>query len=234
MPTTRSVALAAMLLLAACGKSDQAAPADGATAANGEAPLPRPEADGGSVTGMPDKPGPGQVGPPAPASVVPASGLPAVDASGLPGTEQALPPGDLTSSGSTSPPAGVVAGEPTPQDAVAVVRSYYAAIDGHDYARAHALWSDGGRTSGQTLAQFAEGFAGTADVSVQVQEPGRIDAAAGSRYVQVPVTVTAVQQDGTAHQYRGTYTLRRAVVDGASAEQRAWRIGSADIRQLDR
>jgi len=30
----------------------------------------------------------------------------------------------------------------------------------------------------------------------------------------------------------GAYTLRRAVVDGAGAEQRAWRIASADLREV--
>ena len=123
--------------------------------------------------------------------------------------------------------------EPDAQDAAAVVRSYYAAIDARDYPRAWALWSDGGRSSGQTLQQFADGFAATVDVAAQVQAPGRIDAAAGSRYVEVPVTIVATDRSGAEHHYRGTYTLRRAVVDGATPEQRAWRIASADVRELD-
>ena len=64
---------------------------------------------------------------------------------------------------------------------------------------------------------------------VQPGTPGRLDAAAGSRYVEVPVTVEAAQRDGSVRRYAGSYTLRRAVVDGATAEQRAWRIASANL-----
>ena len=123
-------------------------------------------------------------------------------------------------------------GEPTPEDAVALVRDYYAAINGGDFGRAHALWSDGGNASGQSLQQFANGFTDTTGVSVQIKEPGRIDAAAGSRYIEVPVAIDAKQRDGSVRQYVGAYVLRRAVVDGASPEQRQWRIASADLREV--
>ena len=56
-------------------------------------------------------------------------------------------------------------------------------------------------------------------------------AAAGSRYVEIPVRITAVATDGGRRAFSGSYTLRRSVVDGATAEQRAWRIYSASIRR---
>ena len=62
--------------------------------------------------------------------------------------------------------------------------------------------------------------------------PGRVDAAAGSRYIEVPVAIDAKQRDGSVRQYVGAYVLRRAVVDGASTEQRQWRIASADLREV--
>ena len=71
-----------------------------------------------------------------------------------------------------------------------------------------------------------------ASVSAEVGEPGRVDAAAGSRYIEIPVSITATRRDGSVHRYAGAYTLRRAVVDGASADQRAWRIASADLREV--
>ena len=232
-PKAGSAALAALalaaLLLAACGKRQDAAARDG-VATNGDAPLPRPEASGGSVTGMPDKPGPGQVGPPPPASVLPVDATLTGDATS--GVDQGVAPEGTAGTEGEAVPTGPAPDEPTPQDAVAVVRAYYAAIATHGYDRAYALWSDGGRSSGQTLQQFADGFAATAEVAVDVQEPGRIDAAAGSRYIQVPVTVSATQRDGSRHEYRGSYTLRRAVVDGATPEQRAWHIASADIHEV--
>jgi len=47
----------------------------------------------------------------------------------------------------------------------------------------------------------------------------------------VPVTLDATQRDGSTHHYAGSFTLRRAVVDGATDEQRAWRIASASLRK---
>ena len=225
------VVLCVLGLPACSGKDDAAKGDDGATV--NAAGLPKPEITGGSVTGMPDRPGPGQIGVPGPDAVPPI----ASDA-------DVLQPTDATSTGSVEPglpgAAGTLPdelplppGEPTPQDALAVVRDYYASIDAHDYAHAYGLWSDGGRSSGKTVQQFADGFADTANVSVQVDAPGRIDAAAGSRYIRVPLTITASQRDGSTRRYIGTYTLRRAVVDGATAEQRAWRITSADLSEVD-
>src|SRR3546814_2145921 len=92
------------------------------------------------------------------------------------------------------------------------------------YARAYALWSDGGRASKQTPQQFADGFADTAQVVATLGEPGRVDPGAGQRYIQIPVGITATTSDGSVRRYAGTYTLHRTVVDGATAEQRAWRI----------
>ncbi|HEY1141856.1 MAG TPA: hypothetical protein VGE88_16880, partial [Lysobacter sp.] len=72
----------------------------------------------------------------------------------------------------------------------------------------------------------------TTGVSVEIMAPGRVDAAAGSRYVEVPVALTATHADGRQQRFVGAYTLRRAVVDGATADQRAWRIGTADLREV--
>ena len=50
--------------------------------------------------------------------------------------------------------------------------------------------------------------------------------------MRVPVSIRAVQVDGSEHRYEGSYTLRRAVVDGASEAQREWRIEGADLREV--
>ncbi len=122
--------------------------------------------------------------------------------------------------------------EPTPEDAVAVIHDYYSAINHAGFARAWAMWSDHGRASGQTAQQFADGYADTASVDVQAQAPTRLDAAAGSRYIEIPVTINASRRDGSEHQYSGAYTLRRSTVDGATADQRAWRIASANLHEV--
>ena len=227
-----SLLLAAALALAACGKDDDPQ----VRAANGEPGelLPAPQGASGGVTGMPSQPGPGQVGPPSsfepPTEVtLDENGNPILPATPEDGIEAALvQDGTALVEDGTEVPAD----EPTPQDAVAVVRDYYAAINARSYARAYALWSDGGRASGQSPQQFADGFADTNGVSVEILPPGRVDAGAGSRYLEVPVALTASQRDGSQRKYIGAYVLRRAVVDGATPEQRAWRIGSADLREV--
>jgi hypothetical protein len=110
-----------------------------------------------------------------------------------------------------------------------VIRRYYEAIDERRFGDAYALWSDDGRASGKSLADFAAGFAETAHVRVQTGSPSRIEPAAGSRYITIPVTITATATSGDAQRFTGTYNLRRSVVDGASADQRAWRLLSANI-----
>ena len=122
--------------------------------------------------------------------------------------------------------------EPAPGDEVKLVRDYYAAINARDYASAYRLWSENGAASHQTAQQFANGFADTTQVRVQVGDPGDEDAGAGQRYIEIPVTVTATHADGSQHRYIGSYVLHRTVVDGASAEQRAWRINSAKLREV--
>lgn len=222
-----------LLVLSACGGNDNrnrspGGNGDDSAAAN----LPKPETAGGSVTGMPDTPGPGQVGPPpaatddlppdTPVASDGSVGIAPGEADGMPGSVEPSFPGNPDTA----------LGEPTPQDAVAVVHDYYAAIDAYRYGNAYALWSGGGNASGQTPQQFADGFADTAEVTVRIDAPGRVDPAAGSRYIEIPVAIRAVRRDGNVHQYVGSYTLRRAVVDGATADQRAWRIASADLREV--
>lgn len=207
-------------LLSACG-DDPAAPATaGGPGDTAGEPLPTPAGAKGGVTGMPDEPGPGPVGPPLP----PPADMP-LDADGNP----VLPDAAVADTG--VPADGAVA-EPTPDDAVAVVREYYAAINRGEFAQAQALWADEGRASGQTPQQFANGFAETTGVSVELMAPGRVGAAAGSRFVEVPVALTASRRDGSQRRYVGAYTLRRAMVDDATPGQRAWRIASADIREV--
>lgn len=197
-------------------------------------PLPAPGRAGGSVTDMPGRPGPGQVGPPRqPASDVPTET--AIDSEGNlvdpggRGSIEGADPAPLLD----SPTGPATQGDgPDAEEAVAVVRAYYEAINAGSFGHAYALWSDGGNASGQSPQQFADGFDDTREVAVEFMAPGPVDAAAGSRHIEIPVALRATRDDGSVHHYVGAYTLRRAVVDGASEEQRAWRIVAADIREV--
>ena len=119
-----------------------------------------------------------------------------------------------------------------PEGAVAVIRRYYEAIQARELPQAYRLWAGEGDASGQTFEDFEAGFAETSSVSVETGAPGRIEGAAGSRYIEVPVHITATTRDGRVQHFQGTYVLRRSVVDGASEEQRAWHIHSAELRKL--
>jgi hypothetical protein len=115
-------------------------------------------------------------------------------------------------------------------DAANVLRAYYQSINERRYGDAYRLWVSGGAASGKSLEVFRAGFAATASVDVVLGTPGPIEGAAGSRYIEFPVRIAAVTTGDGRQAFIGTYTLRRSVVDGATADQRAWRIYSAKIR----
>jgi hypothetical protein len=141
--------------------------------------------------------------------------------------ERSAPPAAPASSALS---AGEVAGATQKLEPADVVKKYYAAINEHDYARAYGFWGSSG-PAGQTPQSFAAGFSDTAMVNVEVGNPSRVEGAAGSRYVDVPVTVTATTKSGQTQRFTGTYTLRQTVVDGAPESDRAWHLYRAAIRR---
>jgi len=112
------------------------------------------------------------------------------------------------------------------EDVSKIIEQYYAAISARDYDAAYAMWGASGPPN-QTREQFVAGFADTAKVAVHVGTPGRVEGAAGSRYVTVPVTVTATMRDGATQRFTGTYTLRQSVVEGGDPQ---WRIYRGELR----
>lgn len=127
--------------------------------------------------------------------------------------------------------AAAAVGDPEGRDPAAVIRRYYEAVNAGDYQAAYALWGDSGRSSGQSFEEFAAGYSDTESVQVEIGEPGRVEAAAGSRYIRIPVVLRARLKSGEEQRFEGTYTLRRAVVDGATEAQRRWHIDSAELRE---
>lgn len=112
-----------------------------------------------------------------------------------------------------------------------VIRHYYDAINARRYDDAWRLWSQSGAASGKTLREFEAGFANTTQVAVTVDDSVRVEGAAGSQYATIGVVVDATLASGARQRFTGTYTLRRAMVDGATPEQRAWRIYSAELSE---
>ena len=117
---------------------------------------------------------------------------------------------------------------------MAWIQDYYAAINEHRYRDAYVHWERGGLASGKSFDLFQRGFEETRRVEVTLGSPGRIEGAAGSRFVEVPVRIKARTRGGDRQEYSGSYTLRLSVVDGATPEQRSWHIYSASVRPLKR
>ena len=247
----QAIALVLLFALAACGGDDGTAADRGAAVQAGQE-LPAPDSEAGdSVTGMPPPgsadtvvelgPGDGSVRPGEVATASddgllepgadPLAAADPGDATLLPPAPGALPPDTPVASTVGTPPAAASAPAGSgASGATATVRDYYAAISAGNYAAAHRLWSGDGSASGQSLQQFASGFADTADVRVHLMEPETAGSgAAGSQYIRVPVTLDTTRRDGSRVQFTGSYTLRRPS-DGSGD----WRIDSADLRQVQR
>lgn len=97
--------------------------------------------------------------------------------------------------------------------AEAVIRSYYNAIDRHEYARAYSYFGGG---AAPEFEAWAKGYADTASVAVSFGEMAQ-EGAAGSTYFTLPVTLDVSRTDGTSAKFAGCYTLR--LVQPANQEQ---------------
>ena len=111
-----------------------------------------------------------------------------------------------------------------PEDAAATVRSYLAALSQRDFARAALLWADGADPGAGDSAAFARVHGDTTITAFGVGDPGRVEGAAGSRVIEVPVTVEGTTPGRPPLRLHGRVTLRRSEVDVASEAARRWRI----------
>jgi hypothetical protein len=120
--------------------------------------------------------------------------------------------------------------ETSPQGAASVLERYFALIEQRRYAEAWRLWSDEGRASGKSEADFAADLGRYREYHANIGAPGDAEGAAGSLYVEVPVQVYGRLANGEAFNATGTATLRRVNdVPGSTAEQRRWHIHAVDV-----
>lgn len=148
----------------------------------------------------------------------------ALMAIGAPGTEvwAAAAPTPVA-----APPAAYIDNR---SDAVALLSSYVNAINRKEFARAYSYWGSG--SSVGSFDNFAQGFAGTDTVTLTTGTVGS-SAGAGQLYYVVPVTLSALQTNGTTQAYVGCYTLHLSQ-PGFQAEPpfRPLGIMSANIKQV--
>lgn len=149
---------------------------------------------------------------------------PAAPATPVTPAQPASPAPDAASTGEEAVP------DDSAEGAAQVVQRYYALLEAGKYGQAYALWEP--RAVGMTRAAFAASFAKYREYHARIGAPGRVDAGAGQRYVTVPVQVYGRLRDGDRpFAMRGSVILHRtADIDGATAEQRSWRIRETDIK----
>jgi hypothetical protein len=211
----RNRILAALILLAGCSPAPNGQNQQSATA---------PVED---IAGPGQPAGPAEPAPPANAMASATRALPPVEPP-APGTPGGLP--DDRTPISEAPFAPTSA-----QGAAHVVQTYYALLGQKKYAEAWRLWAGGGEASGMEKADFARSFGKYQEYHALVGAPGRIEGAAGSLYVEVPVVVYGRLKTGREVHMNGPVTLRRVNdVPGSTAEQRRWHIGASGVRPRPR
>jgi hypothetical protein len=115
------------------------------------------------------------------------------------------------------------------QGAADVVQHYYALLEAKRFTEARVLWEPGADGAKHDASAFAQEFADYAEYHANIGAPGRIDAGAGQRYVEVPVMVYGRRKSGAAINAKYTVTLHRtADIDGATAKQKRWHIRSIE------
>lgn len=115
--------------------------------------------------------------------------------------------------------------------AVALVERYAALIEDRRFAEARTLWSDGGRASWLTEAEFIATHDKYAEINAEVGAPGRAEGAAGSIYVEIPFRLHGTLRSGKPFELAGPLTLRRVNdVPGSTVEQRRWHIARSDLK----
>ena len=63
---------------------------------------------------------------------------------------------------------------------------------------------------------------------MEIGEPGEIEGAAGSNYIEIPVVISAMTKSGQAQKFAGTYMMRSSNM----TDDRSWYIYSAKVRKV--
>lgn len=117
------------------------------------------------------------------------------------------------------------------QGAGQVLQLFGGLLEQRKFAEARRLWSDQGRASGQSEAEFIAAYDRYSEIHSEVGAPGAMEGAAGSSYVDIPFRLYGKLKDGKPFNQVGTVTLRRVNdVPGSTEEQRSWRIYKIDLQ----
>ena len=119
------------------------------------------------------------------------------------------------------------------QGAGQVLQLFGGLLEQRKFAEARRLWSDEGRASGQTEAEFSAAYDRFAEIHSEVGAPGDMEGAAGSTYVNIPFRLYGKLKNGKPYNSVAIATLRRVNdVLGSTQLQRSWRIYSIQAQPL--
>ena len=113
-----------------------------------------------------------------------------------------------------------------------LISSYYDAIAVHDFSRAYNYWQTG--APGQTLAEFAQGFAETGNVGVVAALSFSMGVGAGSAYASAPLLITSTDNE-VEQLFVGCMVTRKSnvPVGDSAAPDPHWYLYSANIQPVD-
>ena len=127
------------------------------------------------------------------------------------------------------PPAIKTAIETSPQAAAELVERYGDLLEQRRFRDALRLWGDNGPGETEFVAEFDK----YATIRASVGAPGDAEGAAGSIYVDVPLTLSGTLKSGGLFKLAGPTTLRRSNnVPGSTAEQRRWHIYASELKPV--
>ncbi len=125
----------------------------------------------------------------------------------------------------------------SPRGARRVAETYFSFLEQQRSEQAYALWTGMGAGAGMDMdmERFAGGFDAYSEYQAETGEPGRLEGAAGSLYIDMPVEITGrMAADNSEFRRTGKITLKRSNdVPGATEEQRQWRIYQVRMNETD-
>jgi hypothetical protein len=111
-----------------------------------------------------------------------------------------------------------------------VLQLFGGLLEQKKFAEAYRFWSDDGRASGLSEAQFIASYGNYAAIHSEVGTPGEVEGAAGSSYVDIPFRLYGTLKSGSPFNQVGRVTLRRVNdVPGSTDEQRRWHIYKSTV-----
>ena len=117
------------------------------------------------------------------------------------------------------------------QGAGQVLQRFGALLEERKFGEARQLWSDGGRASGLTAAEFAAAYNKFTEIHSEVGAPGDAEGAAGSLYVEIPFRLYGKLSGGKPFNLIGPVVLRRVNdVPGSTVAQREWHISQSGLK----